>query len=168
MSRCLPLSLSLSLKDENPRKGHRRGATFPLRRRRRCSNFSNGNPMLMLMLMSSFLNFRKFQARNERKAASSLITSVPECVCVTVCVCVWMWRLKCAFWVKHVRKTEQPQPKTQSAPHLHRWYQQVLATLLPLALTRHRRLINTALFSSLPLSFLIFLSYSSAICKWKW
>lgn len=162
MSRCLPLSLSLSLKDENPRKGHRRGVTFPLRRRRRCSNFSNGNPMLMLMLMSSFLNFRKFQARNERRAASSLITSVPVCVCV--CVCVWMWRLKCAFWVKHVRKTEQPQPK----PHLHRWYQQVLATPLPLALTRHSRLINTALFSSLPLSFLIFHSYSSAICKWKW
>lgn len=46
--------------------------------------------MLMLMLMSSFPNFRKFQARNERKAASSLITSVPVCVsvCVSVCMCM--------------------------------------------------------------------------------
>lgn len=106
------------------------------------------------------LHFQIFENFKPEMSVRRLLLWSPVCQCVWVYVCrfvcVWMWRLKCAFWVKHVRKTEQPQPK----PHLHRWYQQVLATPLPLALTRHSRLINTALFSSLLLSLSLSWSFS--------
>lgn len=111
------------------------------------------------------LHFQIFENFKPEMSVRRLLLWSPVCQCVflsvCVCVCVWMWRLKCAFWVKHVRKTEQPQSVPHPHPHhLHRWYQQVLATLLPLALTRHSRIINTALFPSLPLSLPLSWSFS--------